>query len=123
MTQPTNPGQPGTDKTKRAALLIIMLIFVTSTSNGQAIKRGNPDRFYWTIWFKTTAYPPNFDSTGKGSNWVQSFFDPWEATRYYTDLKTSGKVLIWRKYLCRVDTSSVRIDSFDLITRKYSFQR
>lgn len=98
---------------------IVLSIF---SFNSMAQKRGDPKIYYWTIWFKTTAYPANYDSTDKGHDWVQSFSDPWEATNYYQNLKSTGKVTIWNKYLSRIDTASVYIDSFNLIGRKYSFE-
>lgn len=98
-------------------ILPLLLFFF---QNADAQKRGDPKTWYWTVWFKPTSYPADFDSTAKGHSWVQSFFDPWEATNYYLKLKSTGEVLIWKQYLSKVDTTSVYIDSFNLITRKYS---
>lgn len=104
---------------KYILFLLFLIIFSLKT---QAQKRGDPNVYYWTIWFTTTAYPANFDGPGKGCKWVQSFFNPEEATKYYKRLKSTGKVIIWGKHSSKVDTASVYIDSFNMITRKYSFE-
>lgn len=108
--------------------LVLPLVFCLSAD---AQKRGDPKIYYWTIWFKTIGcvdskqkIPSYFDSTRDCSydHWVQSFFDPYQATNYYNSIKYTGKVLIWNKYLSRVDTSSVYIDSFNINTRIYSYE-
>lgn len=104
------------------------LILVSFFASAQ---RGDPKIYYWTIWFKTTGcvdsakkIPSSLDTTMDCSHdkWVQSFFDPWQATNYYRALKSSGTVIIWNKYRAKVDTASVYIDSFNMVARKYSWE-
>lgn len=115
--------------TRRSRLYFILLLLFSLNTKAQ--KRGDPKQFYWTIWFTTKGcvdsgqiIPAHRDSTRDISHgdWVQSFFDPWEATNYYESLKTTGRVLIWKRYWAKVDRTSVYIDSFNLVTRKYSFE-
>ena len=89
---------------------------------------------FWTIWFTLSRpYPDNFiahyDSTKcthcdsleseKSSDWVQSFDDSTVAYQYYHDLKHTGKVLIWNKWVCGIDAGSVYIDKYSVVLRKY----
>lgn len=90
--------------------------------NGGSQKRGDPKLFYWTIWFTVSNYPSDFDTTGKGNKWVQSFSDPYKASDCYHSLKSTGTVIIWGKYSCKVNPETVYIDSFNMVTRKYSFE-
>lgn len=103
--------------------IISFIILSTIVLHAQQVgQRGDTKVYYWTVWFKTIAYPPNFDSTNKGHEWIQSFNDPWAATMYCENLRNFGKVRIYNKYISIVDTSSVYIDSFNMVTRKYSFE-
>lgn len=115
--------------TRRSRLYFILLLLFSLNTKAQ--KRGDPKLYYWTIWFTTKGcldssqiIPSLHDSTRdiSHSNWVQSFNYPQEAADYYQSLKSTGRALIWHRYLTKVDTASIYIDSFNMVTRKYSFE-
>lgn len=92
---------------------------------------------YWTIWFTLNKVSKDFvayydsikcyacDSMEylPHSKWIQSFNDSSEAYGYYHHLKAEGKVLIWHKYECGVDTTSVYIDRYDMVKGKYNHEQ
>lgn len=118
----------------RKIILVPLLILATSVGaqtvpppyNGQPDIRmdtGNQNKKYipppyWTVWFTTTSCEDGYDYQSMTS-WVQSYNDSATAYRYSRKIIKTGKVLIWNKMKCIVDTSSVYIDRYDMVKRKY----
>jgi len=88
---------------------------------------------YWYVWFNMANYSKEFETAYDANKctacdslkyhphgeWVQSFDDSAIAYQYYHHLKSTGKVLMWGKYECGVDTSSLWIDEYNIQLRKY----
>jgi hypothetical protein len=88
---------------------------------------------YWTIWFNLASYSKEFEAVydaGKciacdslkyhpHGGWVQSYDDSATAYQYYHKLRSTGKVLMWGKYECGVDTTSVWIDKYSVQLYRY----
>lgn len=122
----------------RQFILVPLLIWAASVSaqtvpppyNGQPDIRmdtGKQTRKYipppfWTVWFTTTSCEDGYDYASI-NHWVQSYDDSAIAYRYLRKMIKTGKVLIWKKMKCVVDTSSVYIDRYDMIKRKYDHEQ
>lgn len=73
---------------------------------------------YWTIWFRTMSCEDGYDFQHPDS-WVRSYDDSATAYRYYYKLRRTGKVLIWDKMKCIVDTTDVWIDKYSIAQHQY----
>jgi len=92
-----------------------------------------PWEYYWTIWFKLSKpskeFIAHYDSVKciacdsleyrPHEEWVQSVDDSLGAYEYYRHLRHDGKVTMWRKYECEVDTTSVYIDKYVVPLHNY----
>lgn len=103
-------------------IFIVLLLSTAYASRGQEFKktayvRGD-DYYYWTIWFNTMSCEDGFDYQ-HGKRWVQSYSDSAQSYNYYFKLRSSGKVLIWNKMKCSVDTANIYIDKYSISLHKY----
>lgn len=73
---------------------------------------------YWTIWFTTISCEDGYDYQS-ANKWVQSYNDSATAYGYYQKLRRTGKVLVWNKMKCIVDTSDVWIDKYSVVQHQY----
>lgn len=97
-------------------LFTIMLLFSLSVKSQKRDSVIN--NYYWTIWFQTTSCEDGYDYQ-HSDRWVQSYFDSTQSYMYYYKLRFTGKVLIWNKMKCIVDTTTVWIDKYSISLHKY----
>lgn len=104
--------QQSTEPGKWIAAILLILVF----GSAKAQKYTPPP--YWTVWFTTTSCEDGYDYQSS-YQWVQSYDDSAKAYKYYHSLRSTGKVKVWNKMKCVVDTTSVYIDRYDMLKRKY----
>jgi len=111
-------------------ILLFALSMACSEANAQEKK---PWDYYYTIWFvlnkPSKEFVAHYDSVKciacdsieyhPHSEWVQSFDDSTESYGYYHHLRSTGRVLIWGKYECGVDTNSIWIDKYSVPLHRY----